>query len=179
MFPELKTERLRLRQFHIDDAVRVHELASARELAASTFLPYPYKEGMAEQWILSLIEDYKKERLVNFAIDVKDEDILIGSIGLDLDLPNERGQLGYWIGLPYWNKGYCTEAARAVVAYGFNVIRLHRIFAPHFKSNPASGRVLQKIGMQYEGCQRAHYKRFGQWEDVEMYGMLRGEFNTP
>lgn len=173
-FPILHTERLTLRRFHVDDGPRVKELAGARELAASTFLPHPYKDGMAEQWILSQINDFEKQRLVNFAIEITNDEVLIGSIGLELDFAHKRGQLGYWVGLPYWNNGYCTEAAKAVVDFGFETLRLHRICAPHFKSNPASGRILQKIGMTHEGTQRAHYLHFGNWEDVELYGMVRG-----
>ena len=172
-FPTLTTERLTLRRFHINDAQRVTDLAGERALAESTFLPHPYKLGMAEQWILSQIDDYNNERLINFAIVITEDDLLIGSIGLELDLNHKRGQLGYWVGLPYWNQGYCTEAARAVVEFGFNELELHRICAPHFKSNPASGRVLQKIGMLHEGTQKEHYLHFGKWEDVDMYGMVR------
>lgn len=172
-FPELKTDRLRLRRFHIKDADRVKDLASDRELAVSTLLPHPYKDGMAERWIMSQFEDYKNGRMVNFAIELIRENILIGSIGLELTAAHRHGQLGYWVGVPYWNEGYCTEAGRAVVAYGFEELKLNRIWAPHFKSNPASGRVLEKVGMQYEGCQRQQYLRFGQYEDVNLYGMLR------
>lgn len=175
-FPELKTDRLLLRRFHIEDAERVKELASVRELAVSTLLPHPYQNGMAERWIMSQVDDYKNDRMINFAVDLVEEDILIGSIGLELTMLHRHGQLGYWVGLPYWNKGYCTEAARAVVAYGFEELKLNRIWAPHFKSNPASGRVLEKIGMQHEGCQRQQYLRFGQYEDVNLYGMLRSAY---
>lgn len=175
-FPELKTERLLLRRFRIQDAARVKELASVKELAVSTLLPHPYKKGMAERWIMSQMDDYKNDRMINFAIVLLEEDVLIGSIGLELVMAHRHGQLGYWIGLPYWNRGVCTEAAQALVAYGFEELGLNRIWAPHFKSNPASGRVLEKIGMQYEGCQRQQYFRFGQYEDVNHYGILRSEY---
>jgi RimJ/RimL family protein N-acetyltransferase len=105
-------------------------------------------------------------------------DTLIGSIGLTLTPQHHRGQLGYWIGVAYWNRGYATEAARAVVAYGFDELELHRIWAPHFASNPASGRVLQKLGMKYEGQQREHYLRFGRYQNAENYGMLRRDYEV-
>ncbi len=59
------------------------------------------------------------------------------------------------------NRGYCTEAAEAVVWYGFEVLGLNRIYACHFKRNPASGRVVRKIGMTHEGCLRQHVKKWG------------------
>ena len=107
-------------------------------------------------------EKYKKDEALNFAITLTTDKDLIGAIELRLDLKNENGELGYWIGKPYWSHGYCTEAARAVVAYGFEVLKLNRIHARHFKRNVPSGRVLEKIGMHYEGCFRQHIKKMGQ-----------------
>ncbi|MFK7845707.1 MAG: GNAT family N-acetyltransferase [Rhodothermales bacterium] len=175
-FPTLETKRLVLRQFHIQDARRVQRLAGSEELARSTFLPHPYKNGIAERWILSLMDDFKKDRIVNFAIVLKETDELIGSIGIVLEMAHNRGDLGYWVGMPYWGCGYCTEAGHAVLKYGFDVMALNRIAAPHFSSNPASGRVLQKLGMQHEGTRRQHYYRFGKYEDAEVYGLLKEEY---
>ena len=90
--------------------------------------------------------------------------------------PDHRhAELGYWIGVPFWKSGYATEAARAVVNHGFNTLGLHRIFATHFRDNLASARVLTKIGMRHEGCQRAHILKWGEFLDVEMYGMLASD----
>lgn len=175
-FPKLETERLILRQFSIQDAKRVQHLAGAEELARSTFLPHPYKDGIAERWILSLIDEYKKDRIVNFAVDLKETNTLIGSIGIQLEIGHSRGELGFWMGLPYWGQGYCTEAGQAVLQYGFNDLMLNRIGASQFSSNPASGRVLQKLGMNHEGTQRQFYFRFGKYEDAEVYGLLREEY---
>ena len=175
-FPTLETERLTLRQFHFSDARRVHELASAQELAATTLLPHPYRMADAERWIMMQYEDYKKGFLVNFAIVKTEDDLLIGSIGLELNQNHNRAQIGYWVGVPYWNQGFCTEAAVAVVKFGFEGLMLHRIYAPHFRKNPASGQVLKKIGMRHEGTQRQHYLRFGTYEDTELYGLLREEY---
>ena len=177
-FPDLETERLHLRQFVISDAPRVQLLAGAREVAQGLLLPHPYKDGEAERWIMHQFEDFKKQRMINFAIDLQAESILVGSIGLDLRLEHQSAQLGYWIGQPYWNMGYCTEAARKIVEYGFVVLGLNRIYASHFKSNPASGRVLQKLGMRHEGVQRQQFIRFGNFEDNELYGVLRDEYTV-
>ena len=87
-------------------------------------------------------------------------------------------ELGYWIGVPYWGRGYATEAAREVVKYGFEKVQLNRIFAAHFKHNPASGKVLQKIGMKYEGCMRQNILKWGDFIDVEVYSILRQEFDA-
>ncbi len=175
-FPRLTTPRLVLRQFTFDDAPVVQRLAGAPEIAAGTFIPHPYADGMAEQWITSQQAEYAQGTLVNFAIVYATEQVLIGSIGIMLNPIHRQGHLGYWIGVAYWNQGYCTEAVRAVLQFGFKQLDLHRIWAPHFKGNPASGRVMQKIGMRYEGCQREHYFHQGQFEDAMLYGILHHEF---
>jgi RimJ/RimL family protein N-acetyltransferase len=154
----------------------VQRLAGAPEVAAGTFVPHPYEDGMAEQWIIHQRAEYEQGRQYGFAIVLAAEQIFIGAMGLMLTPAHERGRLGYWIGVPYWGQGYCTEAARAVVRFGFHNLGLHRIWAPHFKSNPASGRVMQKVGMQYEGCQRGHLRHGDRFEDTQLYGILHDEF---
>jgi len=115
---------------------------------------------------------------VTFAIVHREEKYLVGAIGLSgISKEHETAEVGYWIGKPYWNQGYCTEAVKAVLKYSFDVLKLHRIHARHFKSNPASGRVMQKSGMKYEGCLRQHFKKWGNYEDSELYGILREEFS--
>jgi RimJ/RimL family protein N-acetyltransferase len=91
---------------------------------------------------------------------------------------HKRAELGYWIGVPYWNHGYASEAARRVVNWGFQYLGLNRIYAQHFADNPASGRVMQKIGMQYEGTLRQPFIRLGEARDSVCYGILKDEWET-
>jgi ribosomal-protein-alanine N-acetyltransferase len=175
--PTLQTERLVLREFELEDAPDVRRLAGEPEIARMTLLiPHPYEEGMAEAWISSQRPAYEAGEHVNFAVTLRGEGTLVGSITLGLNPRDDNGELGYWIGVPYWGRGYCTEAAREVVRYGFEDLGLHRIHASHFGSNPASGRVMQKIGMSYEGTRREHYKKWGEYEDRVDYGLLAGEY---
>jgi RimJ/RimL family protein N-acetyltransferase len=81
--------------------------------------------------------------------------------------------MGYWIGKPYWNKGFTTEAAQAIINYGFDILELNRIHAHHFSRNVSSGKVLLKIGMQHEGRFRQHVKKWDKFEDIELYGILK------
>jgi RimJ/RimL family protein N-acetyltransferase len=85
------------------------------------------------------------------------------------------GELGYWIGVPYWGRGYATEAAGAVVRYGFDTLALTRIAARAFCRNPASSRVLRKIGMSHEGTQRKALPKSGELLDTELYAILRDD----
>jgi ribosomal-protein-alanine N-acetyltransferase len=175
-YPTLTTARLVLRPFMVADAPDVQRLAGEREVASTTLnIPHPYEAGMAEQWINTRHEVYARGEGISFAIVRRADHVLIGAIGLRLEQPHARAELGYWIGVPFWRQGYCTEAARAVVRYGFEVLGLHRIYAAHLTRNPASGRVLQKLGMTYEGCARQHVQKWDVFEDVAMYGILRSE----
>jgi RimJ/RimL family protein N-acetyltransferase len=113
-----------------------------------------------------------------FALVRKADQNFIGMIGLHVREDHKRGEVGYWIGLPYWNQGYATEAAQRIVDFGFGQIGLNRIHAQHFASNPASGRVMQKIGMKHEGVLRQHFIRFDETRDAVCYGILRDEWEN-
>lgn len=176
--PPLLTERLVLRSFTLEDAPDIQRLAGDYDIAKMLIaMPHPYEDGMAEEFLHKSAEAFKKGESLNFAITHKTDKHFIGGVELRLDKENESGELGYWIAKPYWNSGYATEAARAVIAYGFEVLKLNRIHAFHFKRNPASGRVLEKIGMQYEGCARQHIKKWGNFEDRIGYGILKVDFD--
>ncbi|MEW6567968.1 MAG: GNAT family N-acetyltransferase [Chloroflexota bacterium] len=177
--PTLETDRLRLRPFQLGDAAAVQRLAGERDIAASTTnIPHPYEDGVAERWISTHPERFDRGESVVFAVTLRQGGELIGAIGLEINPEYARAELGYWIGKPYWNQGYCTEAARAVVDYGFRRLGLNRIHARHFQRNPASGRVMQKIGMRHEGSLRQHVRKWGVFEDIECYAVLRAEYES-
>jgi [ribosomal protein S5]-alanine N-acetyltransferase len=174
--PILYTARLTLRPFVLNDAKEVHKLAGDFAIADTTLLiPHPYEDGMAEQWIFGLKVKYEADELANFAIVLAGTGMLIGAIGLNISRAHDHAEMGYWIGRPFWGLGYCTEAARATVRYAFEEMGLVRIYANHFLRNPASGRVMEKIGMRREGIARQHAKKWGIYEDVVFYGILRSE----
>lgn len=177
--PTLNTERLILRPFELTDAPDVKRYASAKEIAGVTLnIPHPYEDGMAEEWINSHQPAFEAGKLASFAIVLRGSGEFIGAMGIGFDWANNSAELGYWIGMPFWGQGYCSEAARAVLDYGFEVRGLDRIFATHMARNPASGRVMQKIGMTYEGCLRKHELKWGVREDLVYYGILREEWEA-
>lgn len=172
--PTITTERLVLRPFTPDDAPAIQRLASAHDVAATTLLiPHPYPEGAAAEWIAGH-DDASNNHI--FAIAPRDGGEAMGAIGLHVERNHDRAEIGYWIGVPYWNRGYVTEAAKAIVDYVFNTLNLNRVFAFHFTQNPASGRVLQKIGMKREGTMRQHILKWGEHVDVDYYGAVREEW---
>lgn len=142
----ITTERLTLRPYTLADAPRVRELANEWEIARMlSRMPHPYPEGEAERWIATHPERRAGGKGVVFAIEI--DGACAGSIGLERDRTEDL-ELGYWIGLPYWNRGYVTEAARAVVEFGFEWLNAPKIVSGHLPENLASGRVLQKVGFR-------------------------------
>jgi len=171
---QIATDRLLLRPFTAADAPSVQRLVSAYEIAEGTLLiPHPYPEGAAAEWIAK--QGTNPNNHV-FAIALRDAAEAIGAIGLEVVPEHVRGEIGYWIGVPYWGRGYMTEAVRAVIGWAFESLRLHRVFAQHFTRNPASGRVMQKAGMTHEGSLRQHDKKWDAYVDVEVYGILDSEW---
>lgn len=176
--PTLETPRLILRPFALADAPDVQRLANDRDIASTTMnIPHPYEDGMAEAWIAMQDARFALGELVVFAIVARATRTLLGSIGLTIQTEHERAELGYWMGKPFWGGGYCTEAAAAVVGYAFGTLELNRVYAHHLTRNPASGRVMQKIGMHHEGRLRQHVKKWGVLEDLETYSILRDEWS--
>jgi [ribosomal protein S5]-alanine N-acetyltransferase len=156
----------------------LRRLAGRREIADTTIsIPHPYSEQQALQWIAGNAELFAKGKVVVFGIELKTGDTLAGGIGLrDIDTEHSQAELGFWIAVEYWRKGYATEAARAVIAFGFEELGLNRIYAHHMARNPASGRVLAKIGMRLEGLLRQRVRKWGVFEDVVPLALLREEW---
>ncbi|MDD5418641.1 MAG: GNAT family N-acetyltransferase [Methanomicrobiaceae archaeon] len=177
--PSLSTRRLLLRPFTLADAPDVQRLAGDLEIAENSLhLPHPYEDGMAERWIgTHRIGFAWGDRLI-LAVTHRNEKHLIGTVGLGIERDHDRAELGYWIGRPYWNRGYATEAVGAIIGYGFQELGLNRIHALHFSRNTASGRVMQKVGMAHEGRLRQHVRKWGVYEDVEVYGVVREEYDA-
>jgi len=174
--PTLHTDRLILRPFDLSDAPDVQRLAGDYAVANTTLnIPHPYEDGMAEQWIATHKPEFEKGESVTFAITLHSQPALVGAIDLIINPRFKRAELGYWIGVPYWNQGYCTEAAAALVHFAFETLRLHKITAHHQTRNPASGRVMQKLGMQKEGTLKEHVLKWERFEDIECYGLLASD----
>jgi RimJ/RimL family protein N-acetyltransferase len=162
----IETPRLQLSTLSEADIQELVPLIGAREVAANTLrIPHPYEEKHAREFLASVT----KENELRLGIRLGNDGRLCGGIGLHPDAQHNHAELGYWIGVPYWGNGYATEAEQ---------IKLNRIFAHHFKHNPASGKVLRKLGMKYEGCMRQHVLKWGQFVDLELYSILREEMDS-
>lgn len=175
--PTLTSKRLILRPFWPTDAPIVQQLAGDRRIAETTLnIPHPYEDGMAEQWIATHRPAYEAGTLATFAIVLRDVEQLIGAIALIINRDLNKAELGYWVGAPYWNRGFATEAACAILDFGFSELGLNRISAKHLARNPSSGRVMEKAGMLREGTARQDTMKWGNYEDLVSYGMLREDW---
>lgn len=176
--PIINTDRLQLRPFELRDSSRVRELAGDPKVAETTLnVPHPYEDGMAEAWINMHKDIFINKKGIIYAIVKKEDNELVGTVGLHINNTHRKAELVYWIGVPYWSKGYCTEASRALLAFGFKELNLNRIYALAMESNVASYKVMEKIGMKYEGTRRQDTIKNGVAIDLKSYAILKEEFN--
>jgi len=176
-FPQLATERLLLRAFIAADAPTIERLAGVREVADTTLnIPHPYPAGAGTAWIAGHEGAWESGERLTLAICLADvPGDVVGTVSLAVVTEHARAELGYWIASAMWGRGYATEAGRAVVSYGLTTLGLNRIQSRHFMRNPASGRVMQKLGMRLEGVHRQLYRRWGRFEDIALYAILASD----
>lgn len=178
--PSLHTERLVLRPLRDDDAPTMQKLAGDRRIATTTLtIPHPYEDGMAEAFVASQRETYAKGEAATYGITLRADGTFVGVIGFVADVIHAHAEIGYWVAVPYWRRGYGYEAARTLLDHGFETRGFQRIHAQVYRGNQASRRILEKLGMAYEGCLRQHIRRLGTVHDVELFGILRDEWEKP
>ena len=177
--PTLTTERLTLRPFVADDAFDIERLAGVREIADTTLtIPHPYPHGAAAGWILTHAPAWDKGTAATFAVVENESGRLVGVAALMIKPDHRRAELGYWIALDRWNQGYATESNQCLMDFGFEVLGLHRIEARHFLRNPASGRVMLKLGMKAEGVERDAAVKGDRYESFAVYSILEDEWRA-
>lgn len=175
--PRLVTERLRLRPFVAEDAAALAKLGGAPEIA-DTMLdwPHPFSAANARSTIAAQAAGYQAGRAIHFAIERRDRAGLVGGIELcALDNPHRCAELRFWIAEAEWGQGFASEAARAVLRFGFGELGLHRIDAMHLARGEAAAAVLRKIGMRQEGVLRERVRKAGRFEDVAQCAALASE----
>ncbi|MBP3038232.1 GNAT family N-acetyltransferase [Bacillaceae bacterium Marseille-Q3522] len=169
----ITTKRLVLRLFQKADAVAVTKLCNNYNIYKSTlYLPYPYSLEDALSWIEHHPDNFNANKLYEFAITDKEREELFGAIALSNNQKFQNGEIAYWIGEEFWGNGYATEAAQAVLQFAFEEKHYHKVFARYFRSNPASGRVMKKIGMKKEGEFIDHVRKQNRYEDLVYYGII-------
>ena len=175
----LETDRLILRTFRAEDANAMYA-NWACDPDVTKFLSWPaYKSIDDARSILKIwLEGYEKPDFYQWAIVLKELGQPIGSISVvNLDNRVEMAEIGYCIGKPWWGRGIMPEAVKSVMAYLFEEVGMQRIEAGHDPDNPASGAVLRKCGLQYEGTLRRRIRSNRGITDVDWYSILKEEYN--
>ena len=177
-YPILFTERLMLSQPTVSDTEDlVFQMNSTSEISENTLtLPYPYQKQHADFWFQMAEYSFKKKEAFIFAIREKENQKLIGGIGLHLDVTNNKAEVGYWLGKSFWNKGYVTEALQRILKFGFEELQLNKIYASHFLHNPSSGRVLEKNGFIFEALLKEEIFKNGTYLDLRRFSIFKETF---
>ena len=177
--PVLRTERLILRRFRLNDVDDVLAYANDEEWQRYLLpLPYPYERVHAEQFVSeSFLKDWKSKPTFAIVFD----DTVIGGINLSVDKRHQTAEMGYSIARKHWGNGYATEAAHAVVNWAFEAFCLAKTYAVANVDNRRSWRVMERIGMTREGVLRSDApdgRDPNRRQDVAFYGVLREEWTT-
>jgi RimJ/RimL family protein N-acetyltransferase len=173
----LETNRLIIREYTLEDMEAVHVYASDPLVAVYTIWGPNTREDTAE--FLNRVQEFQlQEPRVDYelAVTLKDSGALIGGVGIHITEPRQA-EMGYCLNPQYWRLGYATEAASAMVQFGFRQLGIHRIYATCRPDNIGSASVMKKIGMTYEGHLREHRFFKGKWHDSFQYSILEREPN--
>lgn len=171
----ISNERLCLRELTSEDWVRVHTYASQDRV--SRYQPWgPNTENDSQNFVSQAIEDAKDEPRVRFTFAIINEEIMIGVGECTIkSFANRVGEIGYIVHPDYWGKGIATAVAHRLIAFGFEVLKLHRIYATCDPRNIGSSRVLEKVGMKKEGRMREDLLIKDGWRDSLLYSILEQE----
>lgn len=171
---EIKTERLILRKFLQSDVHNMYNNWASEEcVAIGAGFPVHTDESVTQEVVEIWVEEYKKEHIYNWTIELKSINQVIGSITVvKKDLKNEIVEIGYSIGTKWWNNGYATEALNAVIKYLFKEVEVYCIEAACRESNLASIKVLNKCNMKKEAILKNRRLYKGKRENLIIYSIL-------
>ena len=178
--PLRETERLRLRNVLLTDQEELFDLLSDERVVRYTLFPLFTRER-AQRFVerVNAPRSVGEPPHVTLAITQRSDPTLIGLCGLVLRPEAEEAEVWYVLREASWGRGLMTEAAGAVVDHGFRDLALHRIWASCLPENPASARVLEKLGFRREGVLRENLRIQGEWRDSYLYGLLADEWSGP
>lgn len=171
---KLKGRRIVLRPLKMSDAKDIYLNIQDKRIAENTLsIPWPYKLKDAKNFILKAQKTLGQRKDFTFGIELNNTKEIIGCIGLHkVNFEHKNAEIGYWLSSNYWNQGIMTEAGRLILKFAFKKLKLHRVYGFAFSDNPASQKVLEKLGFKKEGLHRQAHFRFGRFRDNISYGLL-------
>jgi len=176
--PAITTRRMVLRPVRLRDEAAVRALAGSKRIAdLCLWLLYERGEQSARRFIEDCRQAWATGRGAEFAIELRRSGRVVGLAGLHgLDLRHDSAELGFVVNERHWGNGYASEAAAVVLWFGFEKLKLNRIYARHLAGNAASARVLAHIGMKREGVLREFAQKPDGFEDAVISSILRREW---
>ena len=177
--PQLSTPRLLLRALEKHQAETLCTLANGPKIADNTAsVPSPYTLETAQDFIAGMQEKFRSANLLNLGMHRRDSGELIGIVSLRINPAHRYGHLGGWVAAEARNQGYAAEAATGLMDYGFTELGLHRVGSQCFSRNKESARVMEKIGLRYEGCMRGAFLKNGVHEDLLVFATVREDWES-
>ncbi len=175
----IETKRLIIRALQIDDANEIYKNINNEQVSRWTAnVPHPYTLENAHDFIEYSNIAIENDKKLDLGIILKETGKLIGCAGfVDLDLKNNNAEIGYWLGEKYWGKGIMSEAVFAIIKYGFDNLKLHKIYGKHISENINSKRIFEKLGFKEEGLLREQVLKKGKYFDKKYWGLLKDDFN--
>ena len=174
----LEGDRIILRPLEEGDSETLYENVKEYEMARWMInVPHPYPENGAIEFIKTTQEKMNEGLAYELAIESKETSEVIGVMSLlKVDNKHRNAELGYWVAKEHRSEGIATEAASIILAFGFEVLNLERIYSKCFVDNKPSEKVFEKIGMQYEGTFRHEVLKEDRFIDTKYYSILRQEW---
>lgn len=172
--PTLQTPRLILRKMTMADAQDMYDYSRDPEVSRHVLWDAHRSVGESRAYLRYILRQYRNNEPSSWGMELRETGMLVGTIGfMWWNRDNRSAEVGYSLARSQWNKGLMTEALREVIRFGFEEMSLHRVEAQHETTNPASGRVMQKVGMRKEGDLRGRLYNKGRYVDVSLYAILR------
>lgn len=177
--PVLETQRLLLRSLNLNDATDIFEYAADPKVSQYATWSAHKSIDQSKQFIESVITQYRNHQLAAWGIVCKADNKVIGTCGFTNWIATaRRAEIGYALSSKYWGQGYMPEAVQLLFGFGFGMMKLNRIEARCDLANTASARVMEKVGMQFEGILRQHLFAKGNFYDVKIYSILKQDWQT-
>jgi RimJ/RimL family protein N-acetyltransferase len=170
---EFEGEKIRIRKLKLSDAENIYRNIRDKEIVKFTNIPHPYYGKDAEIFIRKSWRGIKNKEYYSFGTALKTDNKIIGGVALrGINWEFKNAEIGYWLGKKFWGKGLGREAIKLIVKFGFEQLKLHRIYGIIFKENIASQKVLEKCGFKLEGELKEEFYRNEKWHNGLIYGLL-------
>lgn len=169
----IKSKYFILRPFRKEDAVSFAENTNNKVISYNTaHNPYPYTLEDAKKWIRKILKENRKKKPTRIEFAIETDGKTVGRIGLG-EIETHKAVIGYWLGKRYWGKGIMTKAIKLVTNFGFEKLKLRRIYAHVFPFNKASMRILEKNGYKLEGILRKEVKKGNKLIDTHLFAKVK------